>query len=120
MEVAVWTAIAAVISAVLLLLGTRYTAQASKRASEYTAMLSAPDHISSGYDRLNEDMWTTIRDLRDRVTKLEAEAAVRDSKYRAALGYIRTLLTHIALHAPAPHVPLPPPELAEDVRVEGV
>jgi hypothetical protein len=109
-EEAFWSAMAVVATSVLVFLGTRYTAQASKRAADYSAMLSAPDHISAGYDRLNDDLWKQVTDARS------SEAAAR-TRYSAAVGYIRRLLALLAAHNVPP--PEPPPELAEDVRTNG-
>jgi hypothetical protein len=114
---AAWGALGSVAGALIIFLGTRYTARAAKSASQYTAALNAPQGISTGYALLTDDLWENIRDLRGRVRALEEAAEVHNRKYRAAIGYVRALLSHITIHAPATVPPAPPPELREDVRI---
>jgi hypothetical protein len=116
---ALWVLLGVIISAVLGYLGVRYTARTSKSASEYSAILAAPDNISAGYDRLNDDLWRTVTDLKNDVAALKTEASIVQGRYRAAIYYIRRLLSLLTLHAPHIHPPEPPVELREDVRVNG-
>jgi hypothetical protein len=114
---AIWTGIATVVSGLIVLWGARYTARATKRASEYTSLLNAPETISTGYARLTRDLWANINDLRTRVSNLEHEATVQETKYRAAIAYIRTLLSFVTLHVPQHPIPMPPKDLAADVVI---
>jgi hypothetical protein len=138
---AVWGPIAIVVGGVLALLGTRYTARASKRAAEYTAAMQAPEAISSGYNRLNEDLWrsisalqtdlgqtrTELTQMKARVAALEAEADAQQRWRHASIAYIRSLLAYITTllayiqstgGTPPASPPGVPTELAEDVRLE--
>jgi hypothetical protein len=111
-------ALAALAVAVVGYFGVRYTARASKVASEQSALMAAPQAIAAGYDMLNDDLWRSVTDLRARVASLEGDRAADHIRYRAAIAYIRRLLSLLTLHAPQVPLPQPPPELREDVRVE--
>lgn len=118
-ERALWVLLGVLVTSGLGYLGVRYTARSSKSASEYSAILAAPDNISAGYDRLNDDLWRTVTDLRERVATVEAEQRLDRGRYRAAISYIRRLLSLLTLHAPQVTPPEPPVELRDDVRVNG-
>lgn len=118
MNAAAWAGLVGVATAALGYLGARYTSRSARRASEYSALMQAPESISSGYDRLNEDLWASLKDERERTATAVEEGNVARRKFRSAIGYIRRLLSLLTQHAPHVPLPQPPPDLSEDVQVE--
>ena len=104
-----------IVSAGLVYAGTRYTARSSKEASVATVNAAATRNVTDGYDRLNEDLWTSIRDLRERVATLETKIVEQERRYRIAIGYIRSLLLFIEHNGNAPNAPAIPDELGKDL-----
>lgn len=104
-----------VASAGLVYLGTRYTARVSKEAAVATANATATQNVTDGYDRLNEDLWASVRDLRTRVTALEEKIVEQDRRYRVAIGYIRSLLLFIEHNASHLNPPPIPDDIGKDV-----
>lgn len=94
--------------AVLAYLGTRYTARASKEAQVTTAEKYS---VADGYDRLNEDLWRSVTNLRERTEALEVKVATMERRYRIAVNYIRTLLIYIENNVPHGT----PPDIPEDI-----
>jgi hypothetical protein len=116
-----WTALGVVATAIAGYFGARYTARSGKRASQYSAMLNAPESISAGYDRLNDDLWRSVTALQADLAAVRAElkeqGVQHQRQYRASIAYIRELLSLLTIHAPHVRLPEPPPELSEDVKV---
>ena len=98
-----WSAIVTGIGGgALVYFGTRYTARASRDASKYSANVSAADAVSSGYSRLNDDLWETIRDLRKRVDALERDMRELRGQYSASVRFIRHLLAILGVNGLTP------------------
>lgn len=114
MNGAAWTGVGTVAAALLLYLGSVFTARASKDASRYSATLTASDNIATGYNKLNADLWEAIADLRQQVSDLKKEMERTNTKYGAAIIYIRQLLRFINLQGH--EAPVPPPELDPDLK----
>lgn len=110
MNPAVWAFLGSVVTALAMWLGAKYTARASKEASQYSStVVGAPEGIATGYAQLTDDLWENIRDLRGRLDLLEGDMILVKRRYRAAVSYIRQLLSWIAIHVPE-HQPPEPPE----------
>lgn len=68
---------------------------------------------------LLEPMTTRLKDVEDKVQRLEEELETSRRKYWSAVSYIRILLTWIARHMPdnieATSIPTPPANVTEDI-----
>lgn len=117
-----WTALGAVIVAVLALVGSVYTVRVGRKGQDQTNQIQRDAQVVQSYSELAEDwgnerreLRTELAELRARIEKLEERAARAEQRYGFAISYIRRLLSWIAQHLPEMQPPPVPATIAADL-----
>lgn len=115
LNIALIGAAATVFAAIIGYLGVRLTRKSQQETAVDARWAKMLENQREDFNALLEPMRQSITDLEGKVDKLQTELRAERVRFRSAIRFIRELLQFIDTHAPAPHPPAIPLDLADDL-----
>ena len=110
-----WQIILGMLGPVLLLVGVVITARVTRKGGHEAAQVSLAKEIRAWTELRLAERDKRIDSLEEDVRELRAELDELARKYRAAITYIRRLVTQLRRHVSPEQIEPPPPEIQIDL-----
>ena len=110
-----WQIILGMLGPVLLLVGVVITARVTRKGGHEAAQVSLAKEIRAWTELRLAERDKRIDSLEEDVRELRAELDELARKYRAAITYIRRLVSQLRQHVEPSQIEKPPPEIQIDL-----
>ena len=110
-----WQTVAGVLSPLLVFAGVVITARVTRKGGHEAAQVSLAKEIRAWTELRLAERDKRIDSLEEDVRELRAELDELARKYRAAITYIRRLVSQLRQHVDPSQIEKPPPEIQIDL-----